>query len=87
MAPKKVRLREAEEKLSQIMAALNEKRSELRAIENKFNALQNQLEAGQEKKAQLEFQVYCNIRNNIDNYIIDDLRSFIAFRFIYAGRS
>ncbi|EDV24937.1 uncharacterized protein TRIADDRAFT_25541, partial [Trichoplax adhaerens] len=57
VAPKKIRLREAEEKLSQIMAALNEKRSELRAIESKFTSLQNQLEAGQEKKAQLEFQV------------------------------
>lgn len=62
VAPKKVRLREAEEKLSQIMAALNEKRSELRAIENKFTTLQNQLEAGQEKKAQLEFQVHFTIR-------------------------
>lgn len=44
------------------MAALNEKRSELRAIENKFTTLQNQLEAGQEKKAQLEFQVHFTIR-------------------------
>ena len=57
VAPKKVRLAEAEGELAQTMAALNAKRDELREVEEKLANLKQTFQEMTEKKAKLEFQV------------------------------
>ena len=57
VAPKKVRLKEAEEELGTTMAQLNEKRAELRAVEERLASLKQQFQEMIDKKAKLELQV------------------------------
>ncbi len=57
VAPKKARLGEAEEELGKTMAALNEKRAELKTVEERLATLKHNFKEMTEKKAKLEFQV------------------------------
>ena len=59
VAPKKEKLKEAEEELAVTMAELNQKRSELKAVEDRLASLKQQFVEVTEKKEKLEFQV-CN---------------------------
>ncbi|XP_015684112.1 dynein heavy chain 7, axonemal-like [Protobothrops mucrosquamatus] len=57
VAPKKARLAEAQQSLAQTMALLNKKRAELKAVEDRLEALQETFIEKTEEKARLEFQV------------------------------
>jgi dynein heavy chain len=57
VAPKKVKLKESEEKLAVAMESLNAKRSSLKAVQDKLANLQNQFNENTKKKADLETQV------------------------------
>ncbi|XP_063147830.1 dynein axonemal heavy chain 12 [Candoia aspera] len=57
VAPKKARLAEAQQSLAQTMALLNQKRDELKAVEDRLEALQQTFIDKTEEKARLEFQV------------------------------
>lgn len=57
VAPKKERLAEAELSLSETMKILNAKRAELKEVEDRLAALQQQFEEKTKEKEQLEFQV------------------------------
>lgn len=57
MAPKKANLIVAQESLATTMALLNQKRAELKEVEDRLASLQKTLEEKTEEKAQLEFQV------------------------------
>lgn len=57
VAPKKAKLKEAEEQLSETMALLNTKRAELKAVQDRLSNLQNTFQEMVEKKKNLEFQV------------------------------
>ena len=57
VAPKKVRLKQAEEELGVTMGQLNEKRSQLKAVEEKLANLKQSFQEMTEKKEKLEFQV------------------------------
>ena len=57
VAPKKERLKEAEEELATTMAALNQKRAELKEVQDRLDSLNKQFQEGKDKKEQLEFQV------------------------------
>uniref|UniRef100_A0A8D2L0F3 Dynein axonemal heavy chain 12 n=1 Tax=Varanus komodoensis TaxID=61221 RepID=A0A8D2L0F3_VARKO len=57
VAPKKARLAEAQQSLAQTMALLNQKRAELKAVEDRLEALQQTFVEKTEEKARLEFQV------------------------------
>ncbi|KAG8186375.1 hypothetical protein JTE90_026794 [Oedothorax gibbosus] len=56
VAPKKAKLEEAEKQLAVIMALLNEKRSELSALEDKLAALRKDCDESIQKKKDLEKQ-------------------------------
>ncbi|XP_077070519.1 dynein axonemal heavy chain 12 [Siphateles boraxobius] len=57
VAPKKANLIVAQESLATTMALLNQKRAELKEVEDRLASLQKTLEEKTEEKAQLEFQV------------------------------
>ncbi|KAI5612480.1 dynein heavy chain 12, axonemal isoform X1 [Silurus asotus] len=57
VAPKKANLALAEQSLADTMALLNQKRAELKEVEDRLASLQKTLEEKTEEKAQLEFQV------------------------------
>ncbi|ROL53285.1 Dynein heavy chain 7, axonemal [Anabarilius grahami] len=57
VAPKKANLIVAQESLAATMALLNQKRAELKEVEDRLASLQKTLEEKTEEKAQLEFQV------------------------------
>ena len=57
VAPKKERLAEAEQELRTTMSALNEKRSELKAVEDRLAKLKQQFQEMTEQKQTLEYQV------------------------------
>ena len=57
VAPKKIALKEAEDKLAVAMADLNKKRASLKEVQDKLAKLQNTLEANKQKKLDLENQV------------------------------
>ncbi|XP_056131285.1 dynein axonemal heavy chain 12 [Lampris incognitus] len=57
VAPKKASLAEAQQSLATTMALLDQKRAELRDVEDRLAALQKTFEEKTEEKAQLEFQV------------------------------
>ncbi|XP_060544998.1 dynein axonemal heavy chain 12 [Pantherophis guttatus] len=57
VAPKKARLAEAQQSLAHTMALLNQKRAELKAVEDRLEALQETFNEKTEEKARLEFQV------------------------------
>lgn len=57
MAPKKANLAEAQRSLAETMALLDQKRAELKEVEDRLAALQKTFEEKTEEKAQLEFQV------------------------------
>ncbi|XP_053325574.1 dynein axonemal heavy chain 12 [Spea bombifrons] len=57
VAPKKARLAEAEQSLTETMALLNQKRAELKAVEDRLAALQETFREKTEEKVRLEFQV------------------------------
>ncbi|XP_068019795.1 dynein axonemal heavy chain 12 isoform X1 [Melanerpes formicivorus] len=57
VAPKKDRLREAEQSLAETMTLLNQKREELAAVENRLADLERTFTEKTEEKARLEFQV------------------------------
>lgn len=57
MAPKKANLGVAQESLAATMALLDQKRAELKEVENRLAALQKTFQEKTEEKAQLEFQV------------------------------
>ena len=57
VAPKKIRLAEAEAELGETMQALNGKRAELRAVEERLASLKQSFQEMTDKKAKLEFQV------------------------------
>ena len=57
VAPKKVRLAQAESELATTMEILNGKRAELKAAEDKLASLKQQFQEMIDKKARLEFQV------------------------------
>ncbi|XP_010215324.1 PREDICTED: dynein heavy chain 12, axonemal [Tinamus guttatus] len=57
VAPKKARLREAQQSLAETLALLNQKRDELAAVENHLAALEQTFIEKTEEKARLEFQV------------------------------
>lgn len=55
--PKKIALKEAQEKLAEVMQLLNIKRAELKLVQDKLAQLNEDFEMAVEKKTQLEFQV------------------------------
>uniref|UniRef100_A0A8B9BTE0 Dynein axonemal heavy chain 12 n=1 Tax=Anser brachyrhynchus TaxID=132585 RepID=A0A8B9BTE0_9AVES len=57
VAPKKDRLREAQQSLAETLELLNQKRDELAAVENRLAALERTFTEKTEEKARLEFQV------------------------------
>ncbi|NXE11184.1 DYH7 protein, partial [Lophotis ruficrista] len=57
VAPKKDRLREAQQSLAETMTLLNQKRDELAAVESRLAALEQSFTEKTEEKANLEFQV------------------------------
>ncbi|XP_025934664.1 dynein heavy chain 12, axonemal [Apteryx rowi] len=57
VAPKKARLREAQQSLEETLALLNQKRDELAAVEHHLAALEQTFIEKTEEKARLEFQV------------------------------
>ncbi|XP_063282951.1 dynein axonemal heavy chain 12 [Pelobates fuscus] len=57
VAPKKARLAEAQQSLAGTMALLNQKRAELKAVEDRLAALEKTFQEKTEEKVQLEFQV------------------------------
>lgn len=57
MAPKKANLALAEQSLADTMALLNQKRGELKEVEDRLAALQKTFEEKTQEKAQLEYQV------------------------------
>ncbi|XP_032094987.1 dynein heavy chain 12, axonemal [Thamnophis elegans] len=57
VAPKKARLAEAQQSLAHTMALLNQKRAELKAVEDRLESLQETFNEKTEEKARLEFQV------------------------------
>ncbi|XP_078466584.1 dynein axonemal heavy chain 12 [Lampetra planeri] len=57
VAPKKIRLAEAEQSLAQTMALLERKRAELKEVEDRLAALQKTFDEKTEEKVRLEFQV------------------------------
>ncbi|KFQ84496.1 Dynein heavy chain 7, axonemal, partial [Phoenicopterus ruber ruber] len=57
VAPKKDRLREAQQSLAETLTLLNQKREELAAVENHLAALERTFSEKTEEKARLEFQV------------------------------
>ena len=57
VAPKKEKLKEAEQELSVMMGHLNTKRAELAAVQKKLEDLQNTFKEMTDKKQKLEFQV------------------------------
>ncbi|XP_032050232.1 dynein heavy chain 12, axonemal [Aythya fuligula] len=57
VAPKKDRLREAQQSLAETLALLNRKRDELEEVENRLAALEQTFTEKTEEKARLEFQV------------------------------
>ena len=57
VAPKKIKLKEAESSLAETMKILNEKRAELKEVEDRLASLQDQFKEMTEKKEKLEFQV------------------------------
>jgi len=57
VAPKKAKLAEAEAEYAELMKGLNEKKRELKEVEDKVAALNAQLQEMQDKKAQLEQDV------------------------------
>uniref|UniRef100_A0A8B9EN99 Dynein axonemal heavy chain 12 n=1 Tax=Anser cygnoides TaxID=8845 RepID=A0A8B9EN99_ANSCY len=57
VAPKKDRLREAQQSLAETLELLNQKRDELAAVENRLAALERTFTDKTEEKARLEFQV------------------------------
>ncbi|XP_021265333.1 dynein heavy chain 12, axonemal [Numida meleagris] len=57
VAPKKDRLREAQQSLAETLTLLNQKRDELAAVENRLAALEQTFNEKTEEKARLEFQV------------------------------
>ena len=60
VAPKKAHLAGAQADLEKTMAQLNQKRSELRAVEEKLATLKQQFQDTTDRKNQLEFQVIVN---------------------------
>ena len=58
MAPKKIKLAEAEESLASTMKILNAKRAELKEVQDKLAELQFNFKVATDKKEQLEFQVH-----------------------------
>lgn len=69
VAPKKIRLAEAEESLATTMKLLNTKRQELAEVEAKLANLKAQFQETTEKKEQLEFQVCSLSFTNNAKYI------------------
>lgn len=57
IAPKKDRLREAQQSLAETLTLLNQKREQLAAVENRLAALKQTFTEKSEEKARLEFQV------------------------------
>ncbi|XP_064633435.1 dynein axonemal heavy chain 12-like isoform X2 [Lineus longissimus] len=57
VAPKKAKLAEAETELATTMATLNQKRAELKAVEDRLASLKQSFKEATDKKEQLEFQV------------------------------
>ncbi|XP_078701931.1 dynein axonemal heavy chain 7-like isoform X3 [Branchiostoma floridae x Branchiostoma belcheri] len=57
VAPKKIKLKEAEAELAVAMGELNQKRAALKEVQDKLARLQEKLEANKAKKADLENQV------------------------------
>ncbi|KAM6256904.1 dynein axonemal heavy chain 12 [Porphyrio hochstetteri] len=57
VAPKKDRLREAQQSLAETMTLLNQKREELAAVESRLAGLERTFTEKTEEKARLEFQV------------------------------
>ena len=62
VAPKKERLKQAEQELAVTMGELNEKRSQLKAVEEKLANLKSSFQEMTDKKEKLEFQV-CHRRS------------------------
>ena len=60
VAPKKEKLKQAEGDLEETMAQLNQKRAELRAVEERLANLKQSFAEMTEKKGKLEFQVLMN---------------------------
>ena len=58
VAPKKAALAIAETSLAATMALLREKQAELKEVQDRLATLTANFQAAQDKKAQLEFQVY-----------------------------
>ena len=62
VAPKKERLKQAEQELAVTMGELNEKRAQLKAVEEKLANLKSSFQEMTDKKEKLEFQV-CHRRS------------------------
>ena len=57
VAPKKIKLAEAEESLAATMSVLNAKRAELKEVQDRLAELEHNFKVATDKKEQLEFQV------------------------------
>lgn len=57
VAPKKLKLKEAQASLAETMALLNEKRAELKAVQDRLANLEKTFQEMVDKKKNLEFQV------------------------------
>lgn len=58
VAPKKLKLNQAEEELNIAMDGLRKKQADLKEIQDKLAVLQQTLESKKLEKADLEYQVY-----------------------------
>uniref|UniRef100_A0A3B3XMC6 Dynein axonemal heavy chain 3 n=1 Tax=Poecilia mexicana TaxID=48701 RepID=A0A3B3XMC6_9TELE len=99
VAPKKQSLAEAQESLAVTVALLDQKRSELKEVEDRLASLQKTFEEKTEEKAQLEYQVdLCakkleraekliggldDLQNTYDNLTGDVLISAVAYYFLF----
>jgi len=70
VAPKKIKLAEAEQSLASTMSVLNAKRAELKEVQDKLAELQFNFKVATDKKEQLEFQVRINSESTYRKYLM-----------------
>jgi len=82
VAPKKAKLKEAEDELSSTMKTLNTKRAELAAVEKRLADLKATFKEMTEKKAQLEFQVGIHVVG-LSNCSIAFVRMHLSYETVW----
>lgn len=78
VAPKKAKLKEAQEQLAETMGLLNAKRAELKAVQDRLANLEKTFQEMVDKKKNLEFQVrYWNLGEECHLYHTVHLFTFL----------